>query len=74
MGAIYDPRADTWTPVMPPTGWTTIGGAQSVVLPDGTYMLADSKSKKQALWNASNLTWTPTGSSKFDENDEDLEK
>jgi hypothetical protein len=30
-GALYDPVADTWTPVEPPSGWSTIGDAQSVV-------------------------------------------
>jgi hypothetical protein len=35
-GAIYDPLKNTWTPVQPPKGWTTIGDAQSVILPNGT--------------------------------------
>ena len=60
--AIYLPRTDQWLPVRPPTGWTTIGDAQGVVLPNGQWMLADSQSTKQALFNANNLTWTPTGS------------
>jgi hypothetical protein len=60
--AIYLPRTDQWLPVRPPTGWTTIGDAQSVVLPSGQWMLADSQSTKQALFNANNLTFTPTGS------------
>jgi FG-GAP-like repeat/Galactose oxidase, central domain len=37
MGAIYDPVADTWTAVAPPSGWTKIGDAQSIVLANGTY-------------------------------------
>jgi hypothetical protein len=49
-GAIYDPLADTWTPVAPPPFFggiprrhlaQTIGDAQSVVLADGTYMQAN---------------------------------
>jgi hypothetical protein len=39
-GAIYDPVANTWTCIAPPPGWTNIGDAQSVVLADGTFMLA----------------------------------
>jgi len=31
-GAIYDPKANTWTSVAPPTAWTTIGDSPSVVL------------------------------------------
>jgi len=41
LGALYDPVADSWTAVSPPSGWSMIGDAQSIVLPNGTYMLAD---------------------------------
>lgn len=47
-GAIFDPLANTWTPVAPPPFFTgfgpfrqTIGDAQSVVLANGTYMQAN---------------------------------
>jgi hypothetical protein len=70
-GAIYDPLKNTWTPVAPPGGWTTIGDAQSVILPNGTYMQANCCTKQQALLNLSNMTWTPTGKGKFDINDEE---
>lgn len=39
-GAIYDPVANSWTCISAPTGWTQIGDAQSVVLPNGTFMVA----------------------------------
>jgi hypothetical protein len=71
MGAIYDPLANVWTPVNPPSGWGTIGDAQSVVLANGTFMVANCCTSQQALLNASTLTWTSTGSGKFDENDEE---
>lgn len=70
-GAIYDPVANTWTPVAPPSTWSTIGDAQSVVLPNGTYMQANCCTEDQALLNAKTLTWTPTGAGKFDINDEE---
>lgn len=70
-GAIYDPVADTWTPVTPPAGWDSIGDAQSVVLPNGTYMQANCCSEQQALLDVKTLTWTPTGDNKFDANDEE---
>jgi len=38
-GAIYDPLGNAWTSVAPPSGWTTIGDAQSIILPNGQYML-----------------------------------
>ena len=41
LGAIYNPLTNTWTMVNPPTGWSTIGDAQSVVLFDGTFMQAN---------------------------------
>jgi hypothetical protein len=71
LGAIYDPIANKWTSVSPPSGWFHIGDAQSVVLPDGTFMLANAVTKEQALLNAGSLNWTPTGSGKFDSNNEE---
>jgi hypothetical protein len=71
LGAIYDPVADSWTAVAPPTGWGSIGDAQSVVLPSGTFMLANCCSLEQALFDATTLSWTPTGTGKQDGNDEE---
>jgi hypothetical protein len=48
LGAIYDPVANTWSPVNAPNGWSSIGDASSVVLPDGTYMLANFINSQQA--------------------------
>ena len=79
LGAIYDPIANTWTSVAPPPffgtccgfGHPTIGDAQSVILFDGTYMQANCCTTDEALLDATTLTWTPTGSGKFDINDEE---
>jgi hypothetical protein len=77
-GAIYDPTTNSWTPVAPPSFFggfgkfpRTIGDAQSVVLPNGTYMQANCCTNQQALLNPKTLTWTPTGAGKFDINDEE---
>ncbi len=83
-GAIYDPLANVWTSVAPPPFFSsiqilpppaplmqTIGDAQSVVLPNGVYMQADCCTKQQALLDAKTLKWTPTGSGKYDDNDEE---
>jgi len=64
-GAIYDPVANTWTPVEPPLGsaWTQIGDAQSVVLANGTFMLGACCAyhpAADALFNPKTLTWTAT--------------
>jgi hypothetical protein len=71
LGAIYDPVANTWTPVSPPSGWANIGDAPSVVLASGTFMLGNALTKQEALLNANNLTWNATGSGKFDVNNEE---
>ena len=49
----------------------TIGDAQGTVLFDGTYMQSNCCSKDEALLDPVNLTWTPTGSGKFDIHDEE---
>jgi hypothetical protein len=73
MGAIYDPVKNKWTAVTPPKGWTTIGDAQSVILPTtaGTYMQANCCSTQMSLFNPKTLGWTATGSGKADWNDEE---
>lgn len=72
-GAIYDPVANTWASVTPPSGWTTIGDAAGIVLPNGTYMQTNccDSPPKAALLNPSTLTWTTTGTGKFDVYDEE---
>jgi hypothetical protein len=71
LGAIYDPLSDTWTSVNPPAGWSTIGDAQGIVLFDGTFMQANCCTPQTALLDLNTLTWNPTGSNKFDVNDEE---
>ncbi len=83
-GAVYDPVTDSWTSVAPPSFFTDlyppratfapnpIGDAQSVVLADGTFMLADKMSRQAALLDPVTLTWTETGTAtKADMNDEE---
>ncbi len=70
-GAIYDPAANSWKSVAPPAGWSNIGDAQTVVLSNGTLMLANPIDGEAALFHASTLTWTATGANKSDRNDEE---
>ena len=73
-GAIYNPITDTWSTVSPPTGWTGIGDAQTVVLANGKFMLAQALQKigtniycggsRAALLNPTTLTWQATGTGK----------
>jgi hypothetical protein len=71
MGAIYDPVANAWTSMNPPSGWTSIGDASSAVLFNKTFMLANCCDQQQALLNPTTLAWTATGSGKFDSNNEE---
>jgi len=62
-GALYDPVANSWTAVSPPSGWSTIGDAESIILPNGSYMLAnccDSSPAEQGIATISGtkVTWT----------------
>jgi len=70
-GALYDPPSNSWVSVAPPSGWTTIGDAQSVVLPNGTYVLANCCNTDAASLDLATMTWTPTGTGKADSNDEE---
>ncbi|MGC2494886.1 MAG: hypothetical protein WA410_18770, partial [Candidatus Binatus sp.] len=76
-GAIYDPVANSWTCIAAPTGWTQIGDAESVVLDDGTFMIADPFSNQVATLNAStspptfNAPFTPAGKTADPSNDEE---
>jgi hypothetical protein len=76
LGSYYDPVADSWVNVPPPTGWGTIGDAQSVVLADGTYMLANCCTLDSAVASISgtSVTWTilkSTTTHKADNNNEE---
>jgi hypothetical protein len=72
-GAIYDPRTNVWTVVAPPGGWNIMGDAESVVLPDGTFMLANCCSFPffAATLDPKTMTWTATGTDKQDSYDEE---
>ena len=73
-GAIYDTVANTWTNVPPPSGWTKIGDAQSVVRTDGLLMQADCCTSHSAIGTISGntVTWNDTaGTGKGDVNDEE---
>jgi hypothetical protein len=71
-GAIYDPVANSWTCVAPPSGWTQIGDAQSVVLPNGTWMVAHLFDNEVATLDTGtnpptfNAPFTPPGKASVD--------
>jgi hypothetical protein len=83
-GAIYDPVTNKWITVPPPLFFADlypprakfaqhpIGDSASIVLANGTFMLADKMSHQAALLDLKTLTWTETGTStKSDLHDEE---
>jgi hypothetical protein len=71
LGAIYTPKTNKWRTLSHPAGWSSVGDAQSVVLANGTMMVANCCTTEEALLNAATLTWTATGTGKADVNDEE---
>lgn len=68
LGVIYDPVADTWTPLSPPTGWDYIGDSPSVMLPNGQYLVGRKLDMQMAELDPATLQWTAlasTGKSDF---------
>jgi Kelch motif len=78
LGAIYDPQANTWTSIPPPNGgrypWSVgdVGDVETVVLPDGTLLIANTQSPEVARFNEAKLTWNILpGPNKSDGGDEE---
>ena len=71
LGAVYTPKTNKWRTLIHPAGWTSVGDAQSVILANGTMMVANCCTTDEALLTARTLTWTATGSGKADINDEE---
>ena len=71
-GASYDPITNAWTMLAPPTGWSNIGDAQCVVMPDGKFLVANPFDTRMASLNPATMTWTPlNGAGKVDRFDEE---
>ena len=70
-GFVYEPLADAWTELSPPSGWTNIGDAQSTVLADGTFLLANPFDTRIARLDPATLTYTSLNPPKDDRNDEE---
>jgi len=59
----------SWVANSPPTGWGTIGDAQSVVLANGKLLQANCCTKQTAIFNGPN-SWVPSGNVTAKRNDE----
>ena len=63
LGAIYNPKLNTWTPLNPPPGWDYIGDSPSVVLPNGHFLIGRKLDMQVEELNPATLQWTTMGSS-----------
>jgi hypothetical protein len=71
LGALYNPKTNKWRTLSHPAGWNSVGDAQSVILANGTLMVANCCTTEEALLSTATLTWTATGTGKADVNDEE---
>lgn len=69
-GEIYDPVANTWTPIPPPPGWTMVGDASCCILPDGRLMIGALTTGECAIFNPVTDSWTPAASKAVRSNEE----
>jgi hypothetical protein len=68
-GPIYDPAANTWAALAPPTGWDYIGDSPSAVVPNGQLLIGRKLDTLMAELDPATLRWTAmasTGKSDFD--------
>jgi hypothetical protein len=72
LGAIYDPKTNTWTAVPAPKGWSYIGDSPSLVLPNGNYLIGNKLTKQMRELDPKTMTWTaPSSKGKKDFNAEE---
>ncbi len=57
LGAVYDPVANTWTPLGHPKKWKWIGDSPSTVLPNGNLLVGDKLHTWDAYLSPKSLTW-----------------
>jgi hypothetical protein len=58
MSAVYDPVANTWTMIAPPSGTPYIGDVPSTLLPDGIFIFGAKLGKAMWSLDPATLTWT----------------
>ena len=62
LGAVYDPKKNTWTNLPPPNGWAYIGDSPSALLPNGKFLVGRKFDQQMAILDPVTLTWAAAGS------------
>ena len=68
-GEIYDPVADTWTPIPPPP-WPIVGDAACCVLPDGRLLIGALTTPECLIYDPMTSTWQAAASKAIRSNEE----
>jgi hypothetical protein len=55
---IYDPVADAWTTISPPTGWSNVGDAPASVLADGRWLIGSIFGSDTAIFDPQTGAWS----------------
>jgi hypothetical protein len=55
---IYDPISDAWTVISPPSGWSRVGDAACVVLPDGRFLMGNLDDTRTAIFDPITNSWS----------------
>ena len=72
LGAVYQPRTNTWTATTPPPNGSGSADCDSILLPNGTWMVANITSGASAILNPATMVWNDQpGTGKADRNDEE---
>ena len=55
---IYDPVTNIWTVLPAPTGWSNVGDAPGMVLPNGKFLMGSDFDKRTAIFDPITNTWS----------------
>jgi hypothetical protein len=69
-GEIYDPVADSWSPIPAPTGWSTVGDAACCILPDGRLMIGALTTTQCAIYDPVTNSWSAAANTALRTNEE----
>lgn len=69
-GQIYDPVADSWSPMASPPGWATVGDATCCILPNGDLMIGALSTTDCAIYDPVTNSWSPAANKAIRSNEE----